>query len=279
MLNQRILTAALLAPLLLAAIVLLDTSWFSLIMAAAMCPAAWEWSRLAGLQNRLSRLLYVWLLLVLMLLCYLYRDSGGMAFPWSHAVVMVAALGWMLVLVQIVAIEHHLLPIPASRLLKSVQGLLVLVPAWLSLVLLHGAGQHSRLIVVLLMLLVWTADISAYFCGRRWGRAKLSPRVSPGKTWIGLYGAVAATQVVALAWALADNIQGIDMLLFLILCLITVLASVLGDLQVSLLKRSIHVKDSGSLLPGHGGVLDRIDSLTAAAPVFLTGMLLWSAHT
>jgi phosphatidate cytidylyltransferase len=191
---------------------------------------------------------------------------------------MAASVGWMLVLVEVVAIEHHLIAIPASRLLKTIQGALVLGPAWLSLVLLHGAGRHSRLIVVLLFLLVWTADIAAYFSGRRWGRAKLSPRISPGKTWAGLYGALIATQVVALAWALFDNIQGIDMLLFLILCLITVLTSVLGDLQVSLLKRSIHVKDSGNLLPGHGGVLDRIDSLTAAAPVFVTGLLLWSAH-
>jgi len=267
-----------LAPLLLAAVYKLDTTWFSLIMAAMMCPAAWEWSRLAGIQGRLSRLLYLWLLLSLFLLGYLYRDSSTSQIVWSHVVVMAASVGWMLVLVEVVAIEHHLIAIPASRLLKTVQGMLVLVPAWLSLVLLHGAGTHSRLIVVLLLLLVWTADIAAYFTGRRWGRAKLSPLISPGKTWAGLYGALIATQVVALAWALFDNIQGIDMLLFLILCLITVLASVLGDLQVSLLKRSIHVKDSGSLLPGHGGVLDRIDSLTAAAPVFVTGLLLWSAH-
>lgn len=278
MLSPRIITAAVLAPLLLTAVYLLDTAWFSLILAAIMCPAAWEWSRLAGIHGRLSRLLFLWLILALFLLGYLYRDSASSHIVWSHAVVMAASVGWMLVLVEVVAIEHHLIAIPASRLLKTVQGALVLGPAWLSLVLLHGAGMHSRLIVVLLFLLIWTADIAAYFTGRRWGRAKLSPRISPGKTWAGLYGALIATQVVALAWALFDNIQGIDMLLFLILCLITVLASVLGDLQVSLLKRSIHVKDSGNLLPGHGGVLDRIDSLTSAAPVFVTGLLLWSAH-
>ena len=279
MFNQRVVTAAVLAPLFLAAVYLLDTPWFSLIMAAVMCPAAWEWSRLAGLQGRLVRLLYLWLFLVLFLLCYHFRDSSWSHIVVSHIVVMVASIGWMLVLVEVVAIEHRLIAIPASRLLKTVQGPMVLVPAWLSLVLLHGAGMHSRLIVVLLLVLVWVADIAAYFSGRRWGRAKLSPLISPGKTWVGLYGALVATQVVALAWTLFDNIQGIDMLLFLILCLISVLASVLGDLQVSLLKRSIHVKDSGNLLPGHGGLLDRIDSLTAAAPVFVTGMLLWSAHS
>jgi phosphatidate cytidylyltransferase len=278
MFSPRVITAAVLAPLFLAAVYLLDTPWFSLIMAAIMCPAAWEWSRLAGIRDRLSRLLYLWLILGLFLVGYLFKDISSANIIWSHVVIMAASIGWMLVLVEVVAIEHHLIAIPASRLLKMVQGALVLAPAWLSLVLLHGAGVHSRLIVVLLLLLVWTADIAAYFTGRHWGRAKLSPLISPGKTWAGLYGALAATQVVALGWALFDNIQGIDMLLFLILCLISVLASVLGDLQVSLLKRSIHVKDSGNLLPGHGGMLDRIDSLTAAAPVFVTGLLLWSAH-
>jgi phosphatidate cytidylyltransferase len=278
MFSPRVITAAVLAPLFLAAVYLLDTPWFSLIMAAIMCPAAWEWSRLAGIRDRLSRLLYLWLILGLFLVGYLFKDINSANIIWSHVVIMAASIGWMLVLVEVVAIEHHLIAIPASRLLKMVQGALVLAPAWLSLVLLHGAGVHSRLIVVLLLLLVWTADIAAYFTGRHWGRAKLSPLISPGKTWAGLYGALAATQVVALGWALFDNIQGIDMLLFLILCLISVLASVLGDLQVSLLKRSIHVKDSGNLLPGHGGMLDRIDSLTAAAPVFVTGLLLWSAH-
>jgi phosphatidate cytidylyltransferase len=278
MFSPRVITAALLAPLFLAAVYLLDTPWFSLLMAALMGPAAWEWSRLAGIQGRLSRLLYLWLLLCLFLLGYLYKDNSSANIVWSHVVVMAASVGWMLVLVEVVAIEHHLIAIPTSRLLKMVEGALVLAPAWLSLVLLHGAGMRSRLIVVLLLLLVWTADIAAFFTGRRWGRAKLSPLISPGKTWVGLYGALIATQVVALGWALFDNIQGIDMLLFLILCLIAVLASVLGDLQVSLLKRSMHTKDSGNLLPGHGGVLDRIDSLTAAAPVFVTGLLLWSAH-
>lgn len=278
MFNSRVITAAVLAPLFLAAVYLLDTPWFSLIMAAIMCPAAWEWSRLAGIRDRLSRLLYLWLILGLFLVGYLFKDISSANIIWSHVVIMAASIGWMLVLVEVVAIEHHLIAIPVSRVLKMAQGALVLAPAWLSLVLLHGAGVHSRLIVVLLLLLVWTADIAAYFTGRHWGRAKLSPLISPGKTWAGLYGALAATQVVALGWALFDNIQGIDMLLFLILCLISVLASVLGDLQVSLLKRSIHVKDSGNLLPGHGGMLDRIDSLTAAAPVFVTGLLLWSAH-
>lgn len=268
----RITTAAILAPLFLAAAYYLDTPWFSLLIGVITCAGAWEWAFLAGISDKVLRAAYLLLMAALLLTAWLYLAGN-----WSRLLIIAAALGWILILAEVVAVEHRLIPIPTSRILKALEGFVVLLSAWLSLVLLHAAGEGSRLILMLLLVLIWSADVAAYVVGRRWGRKKLSPLVSPGKTRVGLYGAVLATQVVALGWALFDNIQGIDMVKFLFLCLVTVLASVLGDLQVSLLKRSMHVKDSGKLLPGHGGILDRIDSLTAAGPVFVTGLLLWSA--
>ena len=227
MLRQRIATAMVLAALFFAAVFLLDTPWFSLVTGAVICLAAWEWGRLAGMRHVLVRVLYLCVVTAVLLVSYALRDT-----VWSQLLMMCAALGWVLVLVEVIAVEKGLVSLPASRPLKELLGLLVLVPAWLGLVMLHATGPESRLILLLPLVLVWVADSAAYFTGRRWGRSKLAPHISPGKTREGLYGAIAASLAVALGWALFDNIQGLDMLMFLILCLVTVLASVLGDLLV-----------------------------------------------
>ncbi|MEJ2761279.1 MAG: phosphatidate cytidylyltransferase [Gammaproteobacteria bacterium] len=274
MLRQRIATGVVLAALFIAAVFLLDTPWFSLVTGVLAGVAAWEWGRLAGMHRVIERILYLIVVTALLLVCYALRDTA-----WSQLLIMCAAFGWILVLVEVIAVEKGLVSLPASRPLKELLGLVILVPAWLALVMLHATGPESRLILLLPVVLVWVADSAAYFTGRRWGHSKLAPHISPGKTREGLYGALAASLVVALGWVLYDDIQGLNILIFLILCLVTVLASVLGDLLVSLMKRSAQVKDSGHLLPGHGGLLDRIDSLTAAMPVFAAGLLLiWSTH-
>ena len=144
--------------------------------------------------------------------------------------------------------------------------MLVLIPAWLALVRLHAQGPA---LMLFLLLLVVAADIGAYFAGRHFGRNKLAPRVSPGKTWEGVMGGVVGAAVVALVGVSIFHVSAAP---FIGLSLVTVLASVVGDLTESLFKRHAGVKDSGSLLPGHGGVLDRVDSVTAAAPIFLVGL-------
>jgi phosphatidate cytidylyltransferase len=162
-----------------------------------------------------------------------------------------------------------------SRPAKAAAGLFVLVPAWLSLVLLFENGSaRGRVLLLVLLVLIWLADIAAYFCGRRWGRVKLAPRISPGKTRVGAYAAIISSGLYGLAGAGLMGMQAYEMFIFTCICMLTVVASIMGDLLESLMKRGVKLKDSGHLLPGHGGVLDRIDSMTAAAPVFAAGIWL-----
>jgi phosphatidate cytidylyltransferase len=150
-------------------------------------------------------------------------------------------------------------------------GVLLLVPAWTALVTLHAAPQGARWVLVLLVM-IWVADAGAYYVGRRCGKRKLAPQVSPGKTWAGVWGGLAAGTAagIALPWLLRlDVTAGMG---YACICLVTVAGSVVGDLTVSMFKRQMGVKDTGHLLPGHGGILDRIDSLTAAAPIFTFGL-------
>jgi phosphatidate cytidylyltransferase len=147
-------------------------------------------------------------------------------------------------------------------------GLLLLVPTWAGLVQLHGQSPWWLMYV---LLLVWGADTGAYFAGRRFGKVKLAPAVSPAKTREGLYGGLITTTLIMLAAAFYLKLAGLQLLLFAATSAVTVLASVLGDLFESMVKRRAGIKDSGKIFPGHGGALDRIDSITAAAPVFLAG--------
>ncbi len=271
MLSQRVITAAVLLPLFVAAVWYLPTPWFGVLAGMIVCLGAWEWSGLAGLSSFRLRLPFVGLVAVLLAVVYELKAN-----VWSQLLLFSAVAGWFLVAVLILSVEKRVVVIPASRMVRAMLGVLVLVPSWLGLILLHAGGPDSRVILLFLVALIAAADIAAYFSGRRWGSHRLAPVISPGKTREGLWGALAGALPVALGYALIDNIQGIELLVFLILCLVTVLFSVAGDLLESLIKRSAGRKDSGTLLPGHGGVLDRIDSLTGAVPVFVTGLLLWS---
>jgi phosphatidate cytidylyltransferase len=152
-----------------------------------------------------------------------------------------------------------------------VAGVLALVPAWLALVRLRLALPHGAQWVLFALVLVWVADIGAFFFGRRFGRIRLAPEVSPGKTWEGVLGGIAVSVLVAIAGSLWFKVS---LAAFLPLCLAAVGFSIVGDLTESLLKRFAGMKDSGSVFPGHGGVMDRIDSLTGAAPVLVLGLTL-----
>ena len=157
----------------------------------------------------------------------------------------------------------------ATRTLIAISGLLAVSFAWLALVRMRIDWQHGQLAVMYALLIVGLADSGAYFAGRRWGGARLAPAISPGKTWAGMWGGVAVCVVLALAMSLW---RGLPWMALLAVTLAVTAFSVVGDLNESLAKRYAGVKDSGNLIPGHGGVLDRFDSLLAAAPVLMLGI-------
>ena len=269
MLKQRVFTALALAPLVLGAVLLMPNRYLALIFAGVLLAGGREWAMLSGLSKITGQSIYLLIISLFMVIAYVNLGHA----EWVPWLLCVSLVWWSAMLIRLSRYQARE-QLKRFNLQQGVEGILVLVPAWLSLVLIHGLPQNGPLLLVFLLLLIWSADIGAYFAGRRWGRVKLAPQVSPGKTREGLYGAIASALLwgLILAWWL-----GLDLQLYpvaVILCVVTALYSVVGDLFESMLKRQRGVKDSGYLLPGHGGMLDRIDSLTAAAPVFLLGLIL-----
>ncbi|WP_210397016.1 phosphatidate cytidylyltransferase [Motiliproteus sediminis] len=260
MLKQRVLTAAVLAPLAIGGVFFLPFSQFQWFVVAVIAIAGWEWANLGDLRQSPQRVIYA-LVVAALLWAVLSLPPGP--------VLAVAALFWMWALFWVCrfpASGGQWQGVPQ----RAVIGLLVLLPAGVALVVLKGMSASNQLLV-LLFLLVWGADIGAYFAGRRWGGAKLAPHVSPGKTRAGLYGGLVTSLLITLIAGLWWQLPVTSLLALLLVGLVTALASVLGDLLESMFKRHRGIKDSSALLPGHGGVLDRIDSLTAAAPVYALG--------
>ncbi len=269
MLKQRLLTAAVSIPLLLAAIFALPTLYFSMLLAAAVAVAAWEWGRLVHLAPLTWGIFAAALAVTLGVVI-----AGRMSMAAMHTVAVMAMVWWIIA-------ARWVLRYQAVGAVKSapwrgvLAGWLVLAPAFVSLSALHGGTAYGPGYVLFLLTLVWSADSGAYFVGRRFGRRKLAPQVSPGKTWEGVAGGATTSALVAIIGGRLLGLPGESLPWFVPLCLVVVVFSIVGDLLESLFKRAAGVKDSGRFLPGHGGVLDRIDSITAAAPAFYLGLTLF----
>jgi phosphatidate cytidylyltransferase len=266
MLKQRIITALILLPIALGGFFLLDGWPFALFIGAVVTLGAWEWARLAGLSAQPQRVAYAVLVAALLYVAYRVPSLA----PWLLGA---AVLWWLLATLLVLNYpdsSRYWGGLPGKLLI----GLLILLPAWQGLVQLKQWPQANALIIAV-MVLVWGADIGAYFAGKAFGKRKLAPRVSPGKSWEGFFGGLAASLLITLAVGLQQGWQTSGLLLALAGALLVVAASVIGDLTESMFKRQSGIKDSSNLLPGHGGVLDRIDSLTAAIPLF--AVLLWLA--
>ncbi len=264
MLRERILTALVLAALALGALFGLPVAGFGAALLLVILPAAWEWARLAGFSAAPARWGYVGVVLLLILASWPWVANKS----FVGGLLAVAAAGWIGALVWLKRFADEP-DRPDRAAAVAAAGGVVLVAPWVALMALRA--EYGPGYVLFLMLLVWAADIGAYFAGRRWGRRKLAPAISPGKTWEGVLGGGVATLLLALA-ALSVLAVGGSGVGFVAICMITMGFSIVGDLFESMMKRQRGLKDSGSLLPGHGGVLDRVDSLSAAAPVFLLGL-------
>ncbi|MEX2353366.1 MAG: phosphatidate cytidylyltransferase, partial [Gammaproteobacteria bacterium] len=224
---------------------------------------------IAGYTRTVTRSSALLVMVLFLIIAYYLKDGIG-----PYILIGAGLTWWVGAAILIIGVQRQLLEIPASRVFTTLAGLLVLLPAWLSLILLHQQGSDGRVLLIYLLMLTWIADISAYFGGRRWGKKTLCNHISPGKTREGLYVALIMCGLFSLVFAVLIKFQAIEIIMFVLLSALTVLASVSGDLLESLMKRRAGLKDSGSLLPGHGGVLDRIDSITAAGPVFVAGIYL-----
>ncbi|MGB1543415.1 MAG: phosphatidate cytidylyltransferase [Spongiibacter marinus] len=273
MLKQRIITAVVIVAALLAAMAYLSAGQLSLLFAGIVLVAAWEWADLSDLRPQVARLAYV--LAIGALIASVYALLGDVA-SWSTAALQelfVAACVWWAVALLWVKGYPVSAGLWGSRPVRIVMGVAVLLPTWLALSYLRNLPNGAWLLLMLVAL-VAIADIGAYFFGRRFGKAKLAPAVSPGKSWAGFWGGLACSvSFMAALWYFWPGGMPVSLPAMLVLAAITSLASVLGDLLESMVKRHRGIKDSSQLLPGHGGVMDRVDSLTAASPVFALGLM------
>ena len=267
---RRILAAIVLVPAVVASVLWLPHAWFAGAAALFMAVGSWEWAGLSGRASRTQRVAYTALTLTLMLWLSLHlRDPGALL-----AACAVGAAWWVVALFRVVSAQRDTSAMSIGALwLHWVLGWLVVVPAFCALVLLHGSEAPGRWWILLLLALVWSADIGAYFAGRRFGRRRLASRLSPGKSWEGVLGGTAACLAIGLGVALGMEEASFPRWAIPVLAVGVALVSVLGDLLESLVKRRAGVKDSGAFIPGHGGVLDRIDSLCAAAPCFALAVI------
>jgi phosphatidate cytidylyltransferase len=273
MLKQRVITAVLIVLALFAALAFLPAPWLAAIFAVLILLAAWEWSDLSGLQLQWQRGVFVVVLSAAMAgLCW---EVSLLTQPDPLRVrdVMVAACAWWAIALLWVKSYPASAGLWGSRLMRAFIGLFVLVPSWLSISYLRFL-ENGVWLILLVVALVAAADIGAYFVGRTLGKTKLAPSVSPGKSWAGFWGGlVSAMALMTLLYTIFADSMPASFGEMLILAAFTALASVLGDLLESMIKRHRGIKDSGQILPGHGGLMDRIDSLTAAVPVFTLGLL------
>ena len=263
MLRTRILTAIVLACVLLAGLFLLPAPWAAGAFGAVFTFGAWEWAGFGGLRGTAARAAYAAGVAIALLLAWRWTENPA-HLPWLLGA---ACLWWLCAWLWLWAAPTRHRP-----LLALLCGLPVLVPACIALARLlaasHGFAPGPQ-VVLWLVLLVIAADIGAYFAGRRFGRLKLAPRVSPGKTWEGALGGLGAVALVAWGGAVYFKLPQFEAVVFG--CTVGIF-SIIGDLTESMFKRGAGLKDSGAVLPGHGGLLDRIDSVTAAAPLYALGL-------
>jgi len=264
--KQRILTALILAPLAIGAVLWLPTAWFMGLVSLVLLLGLWEWTRLVGLHSHATR----GAVLVINALAMAGLWWFGSTALWQ-GLALAGLLWWLLASLWLGRTRFALRARRRSTILKLLAGSLMMLPTWAAIALLHGSDPHGPRWALFAVFLVWAADTFAYFAGSRIGGPKLAPSISPGKTWAGFFGGLIGAMLICVPALPLLGLEWSALPLLLLLGLLTALASVIGDLFESLIKRHSGAKDSGHLIPGHGGVMDRIDSIVAAVPVFAVG--------
>jgi phosphatidate cytidylyltransferase len=272
LLIQRIITALVLLPIVLAALFLLEPDGFAVFAGVVVALAAWEWARLAGLHRQVSRVLYALVVVAIV-------ATISLAPEISRSFLLYAALAWWVASLFLVISFPNSSAFWSSTGVRIIIGIYILVPFWVAIVFMRSAdivvypGLSPLWLIFYTLFIVFAADTGAYFAGKTLGKSKLAPKVSPGKSWAGFWGGLISACLFALAACVQLDVPLSFYVQLVILTAITSVFSVVGDLTESMFKRQAGIKDSSQLLPGHGGVMDRIDSLVAAFPV-MTSLLL-----
>jgi phosphatidate cytidylyltransferase len=273
--KQRLITALILAPLMVGGIFFLPIEQFAYFIGFIVTVAAWEWANLSGYSSPLVRIVYAGIVAATTFATAYFMARHT---ELASLILSIGAFWWLVACLLVIQYPDKV-ALWQAKPVRAVLGLLVLIPMWVGFMTLKSQ-EHSSLIIVYVMLIIWGADTGAYFAGKTWGNKKLAPNVSPGKSWAGFWGGLATTGLIAVVFSLCVDqwlrpITQTDFSLLAVMTFITAIISVMGDLLESMMKRHRGIKDSSQLLPGHGGVLDRIDSMASAVPVFAFFMLLF----
>ena len=266
MFKQRVITALIMFPVTVAIILFTPSDIFSWLVMLLMLLGGWEWLGLTGASRSLYR---VGMLVALAALMMLVSQLTPL---WHHGLMLCSVVFWLLLLNLLPFYKQTETPEHRWQLMLRLLMYLLLPVAFISYTVLHNVSAEYVLYV---MLIAVTADTGAYFAGKRFGKRKLAPEISPGKTREGMLGGLAGVAVLAVLASFYFKMDIMAAVYLMLLSLLVAIISVVGDLFISLIKRESGSKDSGSLLPGHGGILDRIDSHIATAPFFTLGMLWW----
>ena len=286
MLKQRIITGLVLAPITLACVFLLPTPYFILFCSAIIMIGAWEWGPLMGVTSSAGRVGFMAFVLAILIGLHFVSPADSM---WQlssdesiqlagtyYGILAVSALWWLVSLVLIVSYPNSAGLWQQNLVVRGMIGVLSLIPAWVAFIAIRtlyieqqGQFYFGAYLLFASLLIVWAADIGAYFSGKKFGKHKLMPQVSPNKTIEGFVGGLIWVAILVVILNISFDIDSALYPLYILVALVTAFISAVGDLNESMLKRVAGVKDSGTILPGHGGILDRIDSLVAATPVFI----------
>ncbi|MGH8084993.1 MAG: phosphatidate cytidylyltransferase [Lysobacter sp.] len=277
MTRTRLLAALVMAPVAIAAILLLPTDWMMALAAVVFLLGLWEWFDLAEIEDTLARtVLLVAHLALMVALIWASRSSEGFSFVLLKLMTMIGIIWWLLALAWLgrsrFASDHD----THARVFKLAAAALAVIPAWCALAWIHASEPNGHRWLLTALMVVWAADTGAYFAGRKFGGKlfkgrKLAPKISPNKTIEGLVGGMLLATVVGVLLSLFAGAGAAQLPAVALVSLLAALFSVVGDLFESLLKRHAGVKDSGDVIPGHGGILDRLDGVLAALPAFALG--------